>query len=192
MTMSISSAPWAATQLGLFNPQLDRRLTRGERRSDRAHFDASFPSRRARTAGTRRRVDAHGGRRGDTRVGLGLGRIALVHSAVTLPRVSCPSSVVRSHIDTASSSAKSFDSRLIERFASDAARSSAPTWSTEPIRGSRTSPGHSKAAGTAGDWVIDQLYRQLGWLSLKGDLDLFVPGASRHTRPLKLGSERMR
>ena len=45
-------------------------------------------------------------------------------SAETLPGVSEPSSVVRSIIRTARSSAKSFASRLIDRFASVAARSS--------------------------------------------------------------------
>ena len=53
-----------------------------------------------------------------------------------MPGVSAPSSVVRSIIRTARSSAKSFDSRLIERCASVAARSSTATWSTEPIWGS--------------------------------------------------------
>ena len=40
----------------------------------------------------------------------------LAHSARTLPSVSLPSSVVRSIIRIARSSAQSFDSRLIERF----------------------------------------------------------------------------
>jgi len=43
----------------------------------------------------------------------------------------------------ASSSAKTFASFLIERFASDAARSSSATASTDPIRGSRSSSGSS-------------------------------------------------
>src|SRR5207248_9886779 len=58
---------------------------------------------------------------------LGSGRTAFEASAATLPGVSWPSSVVRSIIRTASSSANTFASRLIERFASDAARSSSET-----------------------------------------------------------------
>jgi len=57
-------------------------------------------------------------------------------SAETLPGVSAPSSVVRSIIRTARSSAKSFASRLIDRFASVAARSSTATASIEPIQSS--------------------------------------------------------
>src|SRR6184192_4390843 len=60
----------------------------------------------------------------------GLGRIALAHMAATLPGVSAPSSVVRSMHRTARSSAHSLEDFLIERLASDAARSSAPTSST--------------------------------------------------------------
>src|ERR1700694_1423129 len=60
----------------------------------------------------------------------GFGRIALAHSAVTLPGVSEPSSVVRSMQRTARSSAQSFEDFLIERLAREAARSSAPTSST--------------------------------------------------------------
>src|SRR5213080_4319250 len=58
------------------------------------------------------------------------GRIALAYIAATLPGVSAPSSVVRSMHRTARSSAHSFDDFLIERLASAAARSSAPTSST--------------------------------------------------------------
>src|SRR5947209_13668042 len=58
------------------------------------------------------------------------GRTALAHIAATLPGVSAPSSVVRSIHRTARSSAHSFDDFLIERLASPAARSSAPTSST--------------------------------------------------------------
>src|SRR6266571_3014735 len=59
-----------------------------------------------------------------------LGRIALAHIAATLPGVSAPSSVVRSMHRTARSSAQSLEDFLIERLASEAARSSAPTSST--------------------------------------------------------------
>ena len=68
-----------------------------------------------------------------------------------MPGVSAPSSVVRSIIRTASSNACSFDSFLIERLASVAARSSSATASTEPIRGSRGSSGSSKPRGRAGE-----------------------------------------
>src|SRR5439155_25844564 len=54
---------------------------------------------------------------------VGSGRTAFVASACTLPGVSAPSSVVRSVIRIASSSANSFASFLIERRASEAARS---------------------------------------------------------------------
>src|SRR5262249_30687546 len=47
-----------------------------------------------------------------------------------LPGVSWPSSVVRSVHRIARSSAQSLDDLLIERLPSEAARSSAPTWST--------------------------------------------------------------
>ena len=67
-----------------------------------------------------------------------------------MPGVSAPSSVVRSVVRIASSRAKTFASFLIERFASEAARSSRATASTEPIRGSRGSSGSSKPAGSAG------------------------------------------
>src|SRR5450759_360544 len=60
----------------------------------------------------------------------GLGLIPFAQSAVTFPGVSDPSSVVRSMQRTARSSAQSFDAFLIDRLASEAARSSAPTSST--------------------------------------------------------------
>src|SRR5256885_5703002 len=60
----------------------------------------------------------------------GLGRMALAHIAATLPGVSAPSSVVRSMHRTPRSSAQSLEDFLIERLASEAARSSAPTSST--------------------------------------------------------------
>ena len=80
----------------------------------------------------------------------GSGRTALDASDATLPGVSEPSSVVRSVMRTASSSAKTFASRLMLRFASEAARSSTATWSIEPIRGSRGSSGSSNPVGSAG------------------------------------------
>src|SRR6266567_1713426 len=60
----------------------------------------------------------------------GLGRIPFAHNAAILPGVSMPSRVVRSMHRIARSSAHSLEAFLIERLASDAARSSAPTWST--------------------------------------------------------------
>src|SRR3981081_3971409 len=60
----------------------------------------------------------------------GLGLIALAQRAATLPGVSAPSSVVRSMQRIARSRAHSFEDFLIERLASEAARSSAPTSST--------------------------------------------------------------
>src|SRR2546428_9462668 len=60
----------------------------------------------------------------------GFGRMPLAHRAATLPGVSEPSSVVRSMHRMARSSAHSLEDFLIERLASDAARSSAPTSST--------------------------------------------------------------
>ena len=74
--------------------------------------------------------------------------------AATLPGVSAPSSVVRSIIRTARSSANSFASRLIDRFASVAARSSSATASTEPIRGSRGSSGSSNPVASTGALAI--------------------------------------
>ncbi len=60
----------------------------------------------------------------------GSGRRALEQRASTLPTVSAPSSVVRSMTATARRRAATLDSSLMLRLASDAARSSAPTWST--------------------------------------------------------------
>ena len=84
----------------------------------------------------------------------GSGRIAFEQSAATFPGVSWPSSVVRSQQRTASSSAQSFASRLMLRFASSPARASTATWSTEPTRGSRCLSGSSKPAGKAGACAI--------------------------------------
>ena len=69
------------------------------------------------------RVQADGRDRRDRRIAGG--RTAFAHIAMTLPTVSVPSSVVRSMHRIARSSAHSFDSRLIERFASEDARSRA-------------------------------------------------------------------
>src|SRR5256885_324426 len=68
---------------------------------------------------------------GGMRSSPGRGRRPLAQSPATLPAVSAPSSVVRSMHRMARSSAQSLDALLIDRPASDAARSSTPTWSTE-------------------------------------------------------------
>src|SRR5687768_14450321 len=68
---------------------------------------------------------------------VGSGRRALPARARTLPAVSLPSSVVRSIIRIARSSAQSFASFLMLRFARLAARSSTPTPSTAHTRPSR-------------------------------------------------------
>src|SRR5947199_402384 len=73
---------------------------------------------------------------------VGSGRTAFDASAAIFPGVSAPSRVVRSIIRIARSSAKSFASRLIDRRASVAARSSTATASTEPTRGSRGISGN--------------------------------------------------
>ena len=71
----------------------------------------------------------------------GSGRLALAHSARTLPGVSWPSSVVRSIIEIAASSAHCLAVVLIDLLASMAARASAPTRSTpgSPCRNPRRS-----------------------------------------------------
>src|SRR6266508_358903 len=74
--------------------------------------------------------------------------------AAIFPGVSWPSSVVRSIIRIASSSAKTFASRLIERRAREPARSSSATASTEPMRGSLGSSGSSKPRGRTGACAI--------------------------------------
>ncbi len=74
-------------------------------------------------------VDADGGDTGHLG-SAGSGRLALAHSARTLPGVSWPSNVVRSIIVIARSMAHGLAVVLIERVDRVAARASAPTWST--------------------------------------------------------------
>src|SRR5260370_22686127 len=69
----------------------------------------------------------------------GSGRIAFWQRAHTFPRVSCPSSVVRSIMLMTSFRPQTFDSFFSDRLASDAARSSAATAST-PCAISSASP----------------------------------------------------
>src|SRR5947208_12003566 len=64
----------------------------------------------------------------------GSGRTALEHIVTILPTVSVPSRVVRSVQRIARSSAHSLASRLIDRAASEVARSSRPTASTAGVR----------------------------------------------------------
>src|SRR5579862_1055764 len=70
----------------------------------------------------------------------GSGRLALAHSARTLPGVSCPSRVVRSIIEMAVSRPHCLAVVLMDRLASMAARASAPTRSTpgSPCRNPRS------------------------------------------------------
>src|ERR1700733_5076923 len=69
----------------------------------------------------------------------GSGRLALAHRARTLPGVSWPSSVVRSIIEMAASSAHCLAVVLMDLLASMAARACAPTSSTpgSPCRNPR-------------------------------------------------------
>src|SRR5271166_6533143 len=80
----------------------------------------------------------------------GSGRRALAHSARTLPGVSWPSSVVRSIIEIAASSAHRLAVVLMDLLASMAARASAPTRSTpgRPCRNPRRSGRVCVFAGT--------------------------------------------
>src|SRR5919108_1786104 len=126
----------------------------------------------------------------------GSGRIAFEQRAAILPGVSAPSSVVRSIMRTARSRAKSFDSRLMDRRASESARSSTATWSTEPILGSRGSSGSSKPEGSAGALAIAiecspgglgkrgavEEFRVEGWSELHERLfeDSWQPELGRH------------
>ena len=82
----------------------------------------------------------------------GSGRSALAHSARTVPGVSAPSSVVRSIIRMARSSAQALAVVLIERVASPATRSLAPTSSTpgRPCRNRRSAPSRMASASSAG------------------------------------------
>src|SRR5256885_8999336 len=80
----------------------------------------------------------------------GSGRTAFEHIATILPTVSEPSSVVRSVQRIASSSPQRLASRLIDRVAREAARSSRPTASTAGGRGSTFDPSDEGAPGDTG------------------------------------------
>src|SRR5262245_36715825 len=119
----------------------------------------------------------------------GSGRIPFEVSAATLPGVSAPSRVVRSITRTARSSANSFASRLIDRFASVPARSSSATASTEPIRGSRGSSGSSNPVASTGALAIRRslaLHRQLMGQRV---LPAFLPVEGRRNDLLEWGSK---
>ena len=129
MTMSTSSAPGADRVRDVGELHRERRPARRERGRHRGDRDAAAGH---GFAGDRDevRVDADGGDGRDRRVGrVGLAGLG-AHGRATLPGVSAPSSVVRSTIRMAMSSAHSLASFLIDRVASAAARSAAPTWST--------------------------------------------------------------
>ena len=90
----------------------------------------------------------------------GSGRLALAHSARTLPGVSWPSSVVRSIIEIAVSSAHCLAVVLMDRLASMAARASAPTRSTpgSPCRNPRSEASDQAAlCVSAGALIGDSL-----------------------------------
>src|SRR5215471_12894964 len=84
---------------------------------------------------------------GGTPGSAGSGWRALAHRPRILPGVSAPSSVVRSTIRTAISSAQSFASRLIDLVAKAAARACAPVWSTpgRPCSARRSAASDSTA-----------------------------------------------
>src|ERR687891_1454115 len=131
-TMSISSAPHRTAW-----PISSRRSSSG------ANPDGKPPATLATlTPVPRSRSAATGTRDGYTHTAatlgivgsVGSGRTAFEHTAVTFPGVSAPSRVVRSAHRMARSRANSLASRLIDRVASDAARSSRPTASTGVTR----------------------------------------------------------
>src|SRR5437867_1211052 len=99
----------------------------------------------------------------------GFGRTAFAHIATILPVVSEPSRVVRSMDRMARSRAHSFESRLIERLASEAARSSKPTASTAEAR----------ATSRAASFAVNQT--MVGWRrSISAACDILTPSAYRH------------
>src|SRR6478736_4506707 len=80
----------------------------------------------------------------------GSGRTAFEHIATILPTVSEPSRVVRSVQRIARSSAQSLALRLIDRVASEAARSSKPTASTADVRITIAEASDDVIASTSG------------------------------------------
>ena len=136
--MSISSAPAATAS------RTSASLTPSDARPDGnavATLATLTPEpRSASTATSTRSGYTHTAATAGVVASLGSGRIALAHSERTLPGVSAPSSVVRSTMRTAASSAQALLVVLMLRVASAAARASAPTWSTpgRPCRNRRS------------------------------------------------------
>src|SRR5215468_1698807 len=146
MTMSTSSAPASTASA------TSASFTASEARPDgnavaTEATATSLPASSPRATATRSGY-THTAATGGTEGSSGSGKRALAHSPRTFPGVSAPSSVVRSTILTAVSSAHSLASRLIERVARDAARSCAPTWST-PGRPCRICRSAASEAATA-------------------------------------------
>ena len=116
----------------LAEPGVERAEPGRERAGDARHVHARVLRAASAATGTScgyRQTAATDGIDGST----GSGRTAFAHSATILPTVSVPSSVVRSMQRIARSSAQSLEDFLIERLASDAARSSSPTASTATV-----------------------------------------------------------
>src|SRR5919198_2083793 len=152
ITMSTSCAPISTTSRTSASFTSSGACPDGKAVATEATF-TPLPRSRSTATGTRfgyTHTAATDGIDGST----GSGRTAFEQSATTFPGVSAPSSVVRSIVRIARSSAQSFASRLIDRFPSVAARSSTATWSTEPMRGSRGSSGSSKPRGRTGACAI--------------------------------------
>src|SRR5436190_7809904 len=80
----------------------------------------------------------------------GSGRTAFAHIATIFPTVSLPSRVVRSVQRIARSRAQSFASRLIDRVAREAARSSSPTASTAGALDTRREASLGAITGESG------------------------------------------
>ena len=116
----------------------ERRAARRERRGDAR--DLTPEPRSASTATSTRSGYTQTAATAGVVSSLGSGRIAFAHSDRTLPGVSAPSSVVRSTMRTAASSAQALLVVLMLRVARPAARASAPTWSTpgRPCRNRRS------------------------------------------------------
>src|SRR5688572_7792706 len=148
MTMSTSCAPASTTHRVSSSLISSGDWPEGNAVATEATFTA-VPRVRSRAYGTRFGYTQIAATEGMS-ASLGSGRMPLELSAATFPGVSAPSSVVRSIMRIARSSANTFDSRLIERFERTSARSSSATASTEPRRGSRGSSGSSKPPGSAG------------------------------------------
>src|SRR5690348_14332770 len=170
MTMSISSAP-ARTAWAVSSTLIDVKLWPDGNAVATEAMWIPVP-RRGSTQSAIRSGYTHTAATDGMPASPGFGRIALAHSAATLPGVSWPSSVVRSMQRMARSSAQSLDDFLIERLAREAARSSAPTSSTlrtprmsEPrwVRESavaieaimRRRPGESERDGRGEDLLVE-------------------------------------